>query len=297
MGKFIIVCFILLQVNIAAAQQKEPVSSGIITHSNGKMVGFSDLRFIDGKVLYYDISTRKNELVDLADVGLIMDDNQKTIYKGVIKKPEPKAADVTKPLIANDTLYKPDYPEGIYKTKEDFLARKPSYTEHLVPKAIVGTDYYLNTIEDHVYFMKDNDSRLKRVFAVSYKGYLYFRIGAILDNRNKTDRAQSNDFPQSFVRVVSGGNNYFYMEADLTNIWAQGFAYGGVGGTAGHYLAQSMIYKKGIVWDIKNAEFNIFKNCKDYNKFIQPLLPDAVQACKDQQADIIEIRKAIDRVK
>lgn len=297
MSKAFLFCFLILNFCIVTAQQKEPVASGIITHSNGKMAGFANLRFIDGKVLYYDVSTRKNELLALSDVGMITDDNQKIIYKGVIKKQEAKPTTSDETVIVNDTLYKPGYPEGIYKTVEEFLARKPSNSEHLTPKAVTGTDYYLNTIEDHVYFMKDNDSRLRKVFAVSYKDYLYFRIGAILDNRNKTDRAQSNDFPQSFVRVIMGGNNFYYMEADLTNMWAQGAAYGGIGGTAGYHLAQSLIYKKGIVWDIKNAEFNIFKNCKDYNKFIQPILPDAVQVCKEQQADIIEIRKVIEKVK
>lgn len=290
MTKFLITCILLLQFAISAAQQKEPVASGIVTHKDGKMAGFVQLQFIGEKVLYHNISTKKNEVYLLSEIAKISDDNQKIVYNGKFAEPESGAP-------KKDTLYKPDYPEGIYNTKEDFLARKPSYKESLTPRSVTGREYYTNSIEDYCFFMKAGDSKLKKVFAVSYKGHLYFRTGAILDHRNKTDRAQGSDFPQSFVRVLIGGKNYYYTEADLANIWAQGFAYGAMGGIVGHELGKSMINRKGVVWDIKNTEFNIFKNCKDYNKFIRPILPNAVQGCEDQQPELHEIRKAMLKIK
>lgn len=293
MTKFLINCILLLQFALCAAQQKEPVASGIVTHKDGKMAGFRELQFINGKVLYYNISTRKSELYEMSEIVSIADDNQKILYKDGThyeNKPEPSK-------IVNDTLYKPNYPEGIYTTKEDFLARKPSYNEPVIPISVRGDDYYTDTIEDHCFFIKINESKIRRVFAISYKGHLYFRIGAILDNRNKTDRAQDTDFPQSFARVLMGGENYYYLEANLTNIWARGAAYGGFGGIVGSSLANSWKYKKGIVWDIKNIEFNIFKNCKDYNDFIKAKLSDAVQQCKENQPELHEVRKAIWRIK
>lgn len=83
---------------------------------------------------------------------------------------------------------------------------------------------------------------------------------------------------------------------DLANIWAQGAAFG-LGGASSYTLAQEMINKKGIVWDFKNKEFNIFKSCKDYNRFIEKIHPESVQKCENQQPDIIEIRKTIDIIK
>ena len=58
-----------------------------------------------------------------------------------------------------------------------------------------------------------------------------------------------------------------------------------------------MIKGKGIVWDIKNQEFNIFKNCKDYNDFIKDKYPEGVQQCENQQPDMLLVRKAIEKIK
>ncbi len=283
-----------MQSVLAVAQQMDPVASGVITHKDGKMAGFTHLQFIGEKVLYHNVAARKNEVYPLSEIVLIADDDQKAIYRnGEILKKETEVP--VQPVV--DTLYKPGYPDGVYATKEDFLAKKPSHTGNLIPKAVVGGEYLYDTIADHCFFMTGGDKKLRKMFAVSYKGHLYFRIGAILDNRNKTDRSQGSDFPQSFVRAIMGGDNYYYAEANLANIWEQGLAYGGVGGAAGYYMAQSAKHKKGIVWDIKNKEFNIFKNCKDYNAFIQSILPDAVQTCEERQPELNEIRKAIYKVK
>ena len=54
---------------------------------------------------------------------------------------------------------------------------------------------------------------------------------------------------------------------------------------------------KGIVWDVKNKEFNIFKNCKDYNEFIKAIYPEGVQSCEQHQPDITRIREVIEKIK
>ncbi|WP_290820133.1 hypothetical protein [Flavobacterium sp.] len=58
-----------------------------------------------------------------------------------------------------------------------------------------------------------------------------------------------------------------------------------------------MSHTKGIIWDFKNKEFNIFKNCKDYNRFIEKIHTESIQKCENQQPDITEIRKTIDIIK
>jgi hypothetical protein len=275
------------------AQQKQPVKSGVITFNDGRMTGFTHLQFIEDKVLFYNVATKKNDLYSLEEVSLIADDNQATVYKGVAVTHKKEAAEVI-----NDTLYRPNYPEGVYETKEAFINKKPTYIATLLPYPVVGIDQaHLTTIEHACDFHSIIDGKLKNAFAVSYKGHLYFRIGAMLDNRSKTDRAQTSNFLNSFVRVILGGENYLYTEADLTNLWTQAAAYGAVGGSAGTHLAKSVVYGKGIVWDVKRAEFNIFKNCKDYNNFIQLLSPDDVQQCSEHMPDLYKVRKAIEKVK
>ena len=240
------------------------------------------------------MATNTQTVFLLADIYKIEDDAQHIVYQNGERQ---RMEEVKVPEV-EDTLFKPRYPDGIYKTKEDFIAKKPNSTETVRPKGLVGLDKpLLTTIEHACYFYDMYDYKLKNVFAVSYKGHLYFQVQAILDNRNKTDRAQASDFANGFVRVIMGGDNYFYTEADLSNAWAQGLAYGGIGGAAGGMAARSFVNGKGVVWDFKNNEFNIFKNCKDYTAFIQPLYAEGVQECKKQQANIWEVRKAIEKIK
>jgi hypothetical protein len=286
--------FMLFRLFTVSAQQKNFVSEGIITLKNNKTTGFEKLYIVGEKVAFKNVATNTQTVYLLADIYQIEDDAQHVIYKNGERQ---KLAQVVVPEV-EDTLFKPRYPEGVYQTKEDFIAKKPSSTEQVRPKGLVGIDKpLLTTIEHACYFFDMADYKFKDVFAISYKGHLYFQVQAILDNRNKTDRAQASDFANGFVRVIMGGDNYLYTEADLSNAWAQGLAYGGVGGAAGGMMARSFVNGKGVVWDIKNKEFNIFKNCKDYNAFVQPLYPEGVQECKKQQADNWQVRKAMEKIK
>jgi len=276
------------------AQNNAPLKEGVIVLYFDDMCGFTDLQFVGSNVVYTNIITNKRMLKPLTDVQRIDDDSQKTVYRGPAK--ERPAAPKPEPVVYNDTLFRPGYPEGVYFTKETFLAKRPALVA-IIPKGLVGIEKPTLTTIEHACFFYNFSEKLTDVFAVSYKGNLYFSIKAILGNRNKTDRAQASNFENAFVRVILGGQNYFYTEADLSNAWAQGFAYGAIGGVAGAALAKSFTYGKGIVWDFKNSEFNIFKNCTDYNAFIKPLFPAGVQVCKDNQPGLYKVRDAIDKIK
>lgn len=193
-----------------------------------------------------------------------------------------------------DTLYKPNYPDGIYITKSDFINKTPSSLKSVNLKGLNSklTD---SIIHNCYFYYAETDKKIKDVFAISYQGHLYFQLKAILDNRNKTDRAQSTNFHNTFVRVIIGGDNYFYTEAELVNQWAAGTAanFGLIGGV----IMNDLIKGKGIVWDFKNEEFNIFKSCKDYNEFIANKSSDDLQECKNHQPNMIEVRKTIEKLK
>jgi hypothetical protein len=271
------------------AQQQKEAKAGVITLVNTQMMGFNNLKISEDNVTFTNVATRTEVTYPLTEVSLIEDDNQKTVFKGSPPvKPKPA-------VTVNDTLYRPNYPGGIYKTKEDFINKKPSSREFVLPVGLTGN--YLENIEHNCFFFDGEGDKIKNAFAISYDGNLYFHVGAILKYRNKKDRAQTDDVAHQFVRVIIGGDNYFYTEADLANLWAQALAYGGVGGIAGTLLAKSFVYGKGVVWDFKNREFNIFKNCKDYNTFIEPLYSEGVQDCNEQQPDMYKVRKAIEKIK
>lgn len=196
-----------------------------------------------------------------------------------------------------DTLFVSNYPEGIYLTKEDFIKKTPSPTIEVYPVSLYGREELPKIMKAHncYFFDRSNSKKVKNAFAVSYEGGLYFQIKAILKNRNKEDRAQNSNHANSFVRTIIGGGNYLYTEAELVNKWAAGAAANF--GAAGAMASQDLINGKGIVWDFKNSEFNIFKSCKDFNDFIKDKLDSAVQNCNEHQPDMLEVRRAISLVK
>jgi len=196
-----------------------------------------------------------------------------------------------------DTLYTTDYPEGVYLNKIDFVNKIPSKSLDVYAVSMFGKERLPAVSKVHQCYFYDlkNSQKVKNIFAVSYNGNLYLQVKAILKNRNKNDRAQSSSYPNSFVRVIIGGTNYLYTEVELVNKWAAGTAvnFGAAGGT----IYQDLIFGKGIVWDFKNKEFNIFKSCKDYNEFIQNRLASAIQNCQGHEPDMLEVRKAVSEIK
>ncbi|MES2812130.1 MAG: hypothetical protein V4670_06635 [Bacteroidota bacterium] len=294
-----IILFILFYNFCALAQEIKPISKGFITVLTGQRMEFVNLRLEGNEVVFKNVATNSDFRYMKSSVRFIQDSNQQIIYGDpiLVAKAEEDKKRMQEAEKLADTLFRPRYPDGIYKTKEDFILKKPSQIATVTAKGIIGFEKpILNTIEDNCFFFNTSNEKIKNVFAISYKGYLYFQIDAILSNRNKTDRAQTSDFPNSFVRVIKGGENYYYTEVALANQWAQGLAYG-AGGIGGSVLAGTMVYGKGVVWDFKNKEFNIFKNCKDYNDFIIAIYPEGKQTCNNQQADVFQIRKAIDKIK
>lgn len=284
---FIPLILFMISLNVPAQDdtQKKLVKNGKITLVNDQTIEFSNLIYEEDKVVYTNISNQQQEHLFLPSVKSIEENEIVFIDKEV--------------EVVNDSLYRPYYPEGIYLTKEEFVNKTPGSQARIVPKSIGSLPRkVLHTVEDNCFFYyEETNKKIKNVFAISHNGNLYFQVEAILKNRNKTDRAQDSDFKNSFVRVMIGGDNYLYTEADLANAWAKGFAYGAVGGAAGSVLAQSFINARGIVWDFKNEEFNIFKHCKDYNDFMQKYYPKGMLKCGDDTYHIFAVRNVIEQIK
>lgn len=300
--KLKLIYLLLFFSSVILGQEIPETKKGFITLTTNQKYEFTNLKTVNNQVVFINVATKSEFIYFKNAVKLIVDEQENIVYKSQQYEEEEKRKkekDLTeKP---KEILFKANYPEGIYYTKEDFINKTPNENPKIFAKDL--TDYEdeeLESIEDHCYFYyKVSEKKIKKVFAISYKGYLYFQIKAVIaiSNRNKNDNAQTNDLPNSFTRVIKGGDNYFYAEMDLANIWAQGAVAGVLGGPGGYYAAKEMMNKKGIVWDFKNKEFNIFKSCKDYNRFIEKIHPESVQKCENQQPDIIEIRKTIDIIK
>ncbi|WP_120212461.1 hypothetical protein [Epilithonimonas arachidiradicis] len=272
------------------SQEKKNYKEGILTTLTNETIAFKDLTWDkNGKAHYLNATNKQmeelydNSIKNIEEVAA--SDPKFTLITG-------ESTSLTNSTLIKENTTKSDYPEGIYATKEDFIKKTPSGNEELSKKGLIGFTKELvdDSVTECFFYDTKSDKKLKDVFAVVYHGSLYFNVAAILTHRNKTDRAQTADFPNSFVKALFGGDNYIYTEVPLANVWAKGWAYN-VG-------APGIVNSgKGIVWDYKNQEFNIFKNCEDYNDFIKDKYAAGVQKCPKQQPDNNEVRKAIDIIK
>lgn len=317
MKNFFTFLSILLCSSNAVFSQNTLAKKGTIVLIDDRYLVYNDIKLIDGKFTYIDVTSGLETQSSISEVVYVYDEKNSVLFTNrtlveKLKEQKKITAEEEKRLFIENKVKQDEereklefpkrlklLPDGIYATLKDFLAQTPSSKENVVAKGLIGFDKpLLYAIEDNCFFYYANsDEKVRNIFAISYKGHLYFQIQAILNNRNKTDRAQTNDFPNSFTRVQSAGQNYYYLEAELANVWAQGLAYGAVGGAAGGAIAASNIKLKGVVWDIKNQEFNIFKNCSDFNDFIRDKYPNGVQDCEKHQANITQIREAIEKIK
>ncbi|WCO02629.1 hypothetical protein [Psychroserpens ponticola] len=200
-------------------------------------------------------------------------------------------------LTSLDSLFYPNYPDGIYETKADFLSKTPSNNEAINALELVNLKrIHKDSLPHNCFFFYDKSrSKIRNVFAIVHNGQTFFQIKTILKHRNKNDRAQQNSKSHSFVRVIFGGNNYLYTEVNFRNKWKVNPVLNT--GMVGGLIYSNKTYGKGVVWDFKNDEFNIFKSCKDYNNFIVDKLPEMVQECKSDEPNNFKVREAIQIIK
>ena len=283
---------LFFSINFIFSQQK--VKKGVIETVTDDKISFEDLEYLDDQVQYTNSSNLKREHLFLPSIKKINETEETEI---IVK-------DVT--INIQDTLYGDFYPDGIYVTKEDFLAKKPSSLRKIVAKGLYGFVKEKTEKEEHncYFYDEEKDEKLKNVFAVVYNGKLYFQIKAILNNRNSADIEQNNEFPNSFVKALFGGKKYIYTEVYLIESgdkMSSQLLLGGVGGiigvVSGGLVNDFTTFGKGVVWDFKKSEFNIFTDCDDFNYFIKTRLPKDKQECKQNQPDVLKIRKTIYKIK
>lgn len=311
----------LLLCSINCFSQTVLAPKGIITLADNQKIAFNNVRLENGKFVFFDVKSGTETSLSIGEIKYIEDERNSKVFTNKTVVDRTREADLKyeaeqKRLAIEETSRKEAefkrkleeektalalglFPNGVYLTKEDFLNKKPNNQEELIAKDIEGLEKErIYGIPDQCFFyFLQSDKKVKNAFAVSYRGRLYFQINAILSNRNKTDRSQDNDHPNAFVKVQYYGENYYYMEAELANIWAQVGAVAAAGVVVGGAIAGSMGNGKGVVWDIKNKEFNIFKNCEDFNDFIKDKYPAGIQVCENHQPNMAAVRSAIEKIK
>ena len=190
-------------------------------------------------------------------------------------------------------------PDGLYKTKKDLLAGKPSSTEKVKFRFYNPGPDSLNIPPDRCYFnYESTGKKVRKMLAVKFWGELYFQTGSMVlpKNRNKKDDAQTAlSLPAlyEFNRVTAFSDKYAYFEAALKSMWEQGLMDNLSVSTGTPYDDIGLGFNKSVVWDYEKQEFNIFRNCKDYNRFMEANNPVAVQDCTGKNYDRNIARKAV----
>ncbi len=281
----------LICVNVYSQETKDSIiARGEILLQNDKIIQFTDLHFEKFQVSFYNLKTKSKQNIFFQSYKSIKElpkDDKYQIYLDEFVTPI-KVADS---LLG--TFVKENYPDGIYADIESFINKKPTEKLGIWPVKLhsLSNEKVVDVrLENQLFFYKKvggDEEKVRNVFAISYQGQLFFQLSAILSKKykDKNDTNQSSDNPNSFARVHFAGANYYYLEAILANPWAKGFAYGALGGAAGGVLAARADYLKSIVFDVKNNQFNIIKNCVDYNNFIKDISPDDVQDCSYKMPD------------
>lgn len=200
--------------------------------------------------------------------------------------------------VANNSIYSvSDYSEGFYVTLEDFINKKKTKLNPVERRTIVGFEKKLihkNSIVDHVFLYTIADQmKLTGVFAVSLNGNLYVQQKNFRKYAVKGDKSEEGDNPNSYHRVLQAGK-FLYLEAELANGWSKGLAYGS-GGAIGGVIGSSMNRLKGIVFDLNKKEFNVLKDCNDFNEFLSSYQVENVK-CENRKIDIITVRENISKI-
>lgn len=201
-------------------------------------------------------------------------------------------------VVANNSVYSVnDYSEGFYVTLEDFINKKKTKLNPVERREIIGFEKKLihkDSIVDHVFLTTIADgTKLTGVFGVSLNGNLYIQQKNFRKYAVKGDKSEEGDNPNSYHRVLQAGK-FLYLEAELANGWSKGLAYGS-GGAIGGVIGASMNRLKGIVFDINKKEFNVLKDCKDFNEFLTSNQTENVE-CKNKKIDIITVRENISKI-
>ncbi|MDR3272623.1 MAG: hypothetical protein LBT29_03965 [Flavobacteriaceae bacterium] len=300
--KILLLFLLIFTVANSQINEKKNMQAGILTVVTGDKIPFKNLQWVEDKAYYFNIQDSKNEQ--------LFDNNIQSVEEITENDPRfanlfPKRGNVVVPqenvAIPTDTRYKPNYPDGIYAAKEDFLNKTPSSHEEIVFMSLKGLGMSNKDVlkvgeDDNCFIYTADDKKLKNVFAVSQDGFLYFNVKAILKNKSKGNGSQDSDTPNAFTRATIGGDNYMYMETVLANTWGKSFAY--QFGATGGALAATMDHMKGVIWDFKTQKFDIFKNCSDFNKFLLNVKLDKQVDCEgNRHSYLLEARNIIEEIK
>jgi len=284
--KTILLFFVGMVFSTSLAQENtnQRIAKGTIHTNVGSTVDFADLEYRNDKVYFSNLATSKRDSLMQSDITFV-----KVEVKGESTVATSSAEEIKKVVKAKraTNVVLDSIPDGVYDDIESFVNKTPNSHPELTSR-VTGSQSqfdYGNT----VYFYDVEDSKLRRKFAVKQNGKLYFSLRAIIDNAKKEeDGGMTTDLPNTFVKVIYNNDRFYYVEAEMESISSAlllGYATKAIAGTE---------RERGVVWDAKKHHFDIFRNCGNFNLFLEEQKIEPKLDCSVKfNGDLVKIREVI----
>ncbi len=186
------------------------------------------------------------------------------------------------------------YPEGVYYSFESFLKRVPDKQVRVETRDVYKPKTVIDDplIDNCYFYYKRTKKRVTDAFAISYRGSLYIHFKSMQKHMEKKDKRQRMIFKDSFNRVFEQGK-YLYLEGYYQEGRSGlGFSIGagpiaiGTGGGSQEQL-------KGIVFDYEKEQFDVFRDCKDFNRFLAIGYRSMTIECNSKEAPMPIVREIL----
>ena len=199
-------------------------------------------------------------------------------------------------LVFSISAHTQRYNDCIYWSIEDFAENLCDDSESPYVDKVVGKK---NPVKRYLVKTDLKNKKLRKAFAVKIDGEMYFDQYQITRYLSKGDNLTSPGTDSYYIKVVSQGT-YEYLE------WTDGGGSGpgvGIGSGAfgtgvglGTSLSLGKKKIKGIIYDPQRFEFNVFKNCKDFNEFLAERHPELAYECKKKKLPIEKVREVMSKL-
>jgi hypothetical protein len=207
MRKLMLFIFFSFWCNGFSQEIPTPLAEGIVVTTTNERIPFKMLRKEGAEIVFNNISTGSIFRYLPNTIKKIEDFEFNILYINPEFKNEPNINEKYIPRIAK--LFKPDYPEGVYLTKEDFINKAASNQQiELGNDAGPYLDEYTLACETTHFYYKDTAEKIKNVFAIFHNGYLYFQKKALLKHRSNSFK--KNNPLKSYI-LVKNDNEINYV--------------------------------------------------------------------------------------
>lgn len=209
MKKIILVIIFSFWGNSFSQEIPTPITEGIVTTTTNERIPFNNLRKEGFEIIFKNILTGTDFRYLPNTIKKIEDMEYNILYINPKFENEPNIKDKYIPPI--NSFFKPEYPDGIYLTKEDFLNKTP---KNEILK--LGDDYgpyldeYILFCKTTHFYYKDSVKKVKDAYAISHNGYLYFQTKIIIKNRSKIFK--KNNPRKDYILVISEDDINFIMD-------------------------------------------------------------------------------------